>query len=125
MVAKLVRKHKQFEGYNQYYTHFSEICQSQMNFAVYLPPQAQHKKLPVVYYLSGLTCTEEIFMTEAQAQAHAKKHELILVVPDTSPRHTGIPGEDDSYDLGSGASFYVNATQPKWSHHYRMDSYIT
>jgi len=96
-----------------------------MNFAVYLPPEIGSKKLPVLYYLSGLTCTEEIFMTEAQAQAHANKHQLILVVPDTSPRKTGIKGEDESYDLGSGAGFYVDATQSKWSKHYKMDSYVT
>jgi S-formylglutathione hydrolase len=121
------RHHKQFDGLNRYFTHESAVCQGPMNFAVYLPPQAlvagQTKKFPVLYYLSGLTCTEEIFMTEAQA--HAKKYELILVVPDTSPRHTGIVGEDESYDLGSGASFYVNATQTKWAKHYQMDSYVT
>ena len=77
-----------------------------MNFAVYLLRRNRRpERLPVVYYLSGLTCTEEIFMTEAQAQALACKHGLILVVPDTSPRGTGTPGEDDSYDLGSGAGF--------------------
>jgi S-formylglutathione hydrolase len=96
-----------------------------MNFADYLPPQAKTKKLPVLYYLSGLTCSEEIFMTEAQAQAYAKKHELIIVVPDSSPRNTGIEGEDDAYDLGSGASFYLNATTTKWKKHYQMDSYVT
>lgn len=122
---KQTRSHKQFDGFNQYYTHFSEVCQHQMNFAVYLPPQAKTKKLPVLYYLSGLTCSEEIFMTEAQAQAYAKKHEIIIVVPDTSPRNTGIEGEDDSYDLGSGAGFFLNATTPKWSKHYQMDAYVT
>jgi S-formylglutathione hydrolase len=119
------RSHKQFDGHSNYYTHYSEVCQSKMNFAVYLPPAAQTKKLPVLYWLSGLTCSEEIFMTEAQAQAHAKKHEIILVVPDTSPKNTGIEGEDDAYDLGSGASFYVDATEPKWEKHYQMYTYIT
>ncbi|MBI3544086.1 MAG: S-formylglutathione hydrolase [Deltaproteobacteria bacterium] len=119
------RSHKQFDGHNLYFTHYSEVCQSKMSFAAFVPPQAKTKKLPVLYYLSGLTCTPEIFLTEAQAQAHAKKHELILVVPDTSPRETGIEGENDSYDLGSGASFYVNATTPKWSRHYQMDTYVT
>jgi S-formylglutathione hydrolase len=100
-----------------------------MKFTVYLPPQALKQgptKLPTLYWLSGLTCTEETFMTEGgAAQAYAKKHGIILVAPDTSPRDTGIPGEDDSYDLGSGASFYVNATEPKWSKHYQMESYVT
>ena len=119
------RSHKQFDGENRYFTHSSDACRAPMNFAAYVPPQAKTKKLPVVYFLSGLTCTEEIFMTEAQAQAHAKKYELILVVPDTSPRKTGIAGEDDAYDLGSGASFYLNATTPKWSPHYQMETYVT
>ncbi len=119
------RSHKQFDGYTHFYSHYSETCQIKMNFSVYLPPQAETRKLPVLYWLSGLTCSEEIFMTEAQAQAHAKKYELILVVPDSSPRQTGIEGEDDSYDLGSGASFYVDATSPKWKSHYQMYSYVT
>jgi S-formylglutathione hydrolase len=122
---ELTSSHKQFGGYTRFYTHSSQICQSPMKFAVYLPSAAEKKKLPVLYYLSGLTCSEEIFMTEAQAQAHAKKHEVILVVPDTSPRETGIPGEADSYDLGTGAGFYVDATQPKWSKHFQMYSYVT
>lgn len=117
--------HKQFNGYNHYYTHFSEACQNKMNFAAYVPPQAAQKKLPVLYYLSGLTCSEEIFMTEAQAQGFATKYELILVVPDTSPKNTGIEGEDDTYDLGSGASFYLNATEPKWVKNYQMETYVT
>jgi S-formylglutathione hydrolase len=119
------RAHKQLGGETVFFSHDSEACQGRMTFAAFLPPQAQTKKLPVVYWLSGLTCTPEIFMTEAQAQSYAKKHELILVAPDTSPRNTGIDGEDDSYDLGSGASFYVDATLAKWSKHYRMDTYIT
>ena len=122
---ELTKSHKQFNGYNRYFSHFSEVCQSQMNFAVFLPPAAEKKKLPVLYYLSGLTCSEEIFMTEAQAQAHAAKHELIIVVPDTSPRNTGIVGEADSYDIGSGAGFFINATTPKWSKHFQMDAYVT
>jgi S-formylglutathione hydrolase len=128
MALEQTREHKQFGGFNRYFTHDSEVCQSKMNFAVYLPPQALEKssvKFPVLYYLSGLTCSEEIFMTEAQAQSHANQHGLILVVPDTSPRHTGIEGEDDRYDLGSGAGFFLNATQPKWSKHYQMDTYVT
>ena len=122
---ELTRSYRQFGGHNRFFTHFSEACQSPMNFAVYLPPQTEHEKLPVMYYLSGLTCSEEIFMTEAQAQAYANTFGVILVVPDTSPRGTGIAGEDDSYDLGSGAGFYVDASQPKWSKHYQMETYVT
>jgi S-formylglutathione hydrolase len=119
------RSHKHFDGYTDYYSHFSEQCNAKMNFTVYLPPQAQFRKLPVVYWLSGLTCNEETFMTEGGAQLHAKKYGIILIAPDTSPRNTGIEGEDDSYDLGSGAGFYLDATQNKWSKHYRMYSYVT
>jgi S-formylglutathione hydrolase len=119
------QSYKQFDGYTNCYSHYSEQCQNKMNFAVYIPPQASLRKLPVLYWLSGLTCTEQIFITEASAQAYARKHELILVVPDTSPRNTGIPGEDDSYDLGSGAGFYVDATEAKWARHYQMHSYVT
>jgi S-formylglutathione hydrolase len=121
----LVSSHKQFEGFTKFYSHDSQTCKSKMTFAVYLPPESKTKKLPVLYWLSGLTCTEQIFMTEAQAQGLAKKYNLILVAPDTSPRNTGIEGEDESYDLGSGASFYVDATQNKWAEHYRMYSYVT
>jgi S-formylglutathione hydrolase len=96
-----------------------------MNFAVYLPPQAQTQPVPILYYLSGLTCTEENFITKAGAQRYAAEWGIMLVVPDTSPRNTGIPGEDDTWDLGSGASFYVDATVAPWQEHYQMYSYIT
>lgn len=123
------RSHKQFDGYTNYYSHQSKSCNGTMKFTVYLPPEAlasESKDFPALYWLSGLTCTEETFMAEGGApQAYAKKHGIILVAPDTSPRNTGISGEDDSYDLGSGASFYVNASQAKWSKHYQMESYVT
>jgi len=125
MKLETTESHKQFDGQVTFFTHHSETCNGPMRFAAFVPPQAKLRKLPVLYWLSGLTCTPEIFMTEAQAQAHAKKHELIIVVPDTSPRNTGIAGEDERYDLGSGAGFYVDATEPKWTRHYRMDSYVT
>ncbi|RYZ69607.1 MAG: S-formylglutathione hydrolase, partial [Proteobacteria bacterium] len=118
-------QHKQFGGMNTYFTHQSKVCQAPMKFAAYVPPHSGAKKFPVIYWLSGLTCNEEIFMTEAQAQAHANKYEVILVVPDTSPRDTGIEGEDDRYDLGSGAGFYVDATTSKWKKHYQMYTYVT
>jgi S-formylglutathione hydrolase len=119
------QSYKQFDGYTNYYSHYSELCNSKMNFTVYLPPQASTQKLPVLYWLSGLTCTEETFILEGGAQGFAKEHSIILVAPDTSPRNTGIPGETDSYDLGAGAGFYVDATEKKWSSHYKMDSYVT
>ena len=96
-----------------------------MKFAVYQPPQAKTEPVPVLYFLSGLTCTEENFITKAGAQQFAAKHGVMLVAPDTSPRNTGIPGEDEDWDFGTGAGFYVDATQEPWSQHYRMYSYIT
>lgn len=113
-----------FGGTVAYYTHESQCCHSPMNFSVYLPPQAATQKLPVLYYLSGLTCTEENFTVKAGAQRYAAEHGLILVAPDTSPRQTGITGEDETWDIGSGAGFYVNATVEPWKNHYQMYDYI-
>lgn len=95
-----------------------------MRFAVYQPPQAKSERVPVLYFLSGLTCTEENFMAKAGAQKFAAEHELMLVAPDTSPRDTGIPGENDDWDFGTGAGFYVDATVEPWSDHYQMYSYV-
>lgn len=114
-----------FGGTVGFYRHASAMCNGEMKFAVYLPPQARTESLPVLYFLSGLTCTEENFMIKAGAQQFAAKYGLMLVAPDTSPRNTGIPGEDDTWDFGSGAGFYVDATQTPWSQYYRMYSYIT
>jgi S-formylglutathione hydrolase len=95
-----------------------------MRFAVYQPPQAKSERVPVLYFLAGLTSTEENFMAKAGAQRFAANYGLMLVAPDTSPRNTGIPGEDEDWDFGSGAGFYVDATVEPWSSHYRMYSYI-
>lgn len=114
-----------FDGTVAYYAHHSSSCDCEMKFAVYLPPQAQEQSVPILYYLSGLTCTEENFITKAGAQRYAAESGIMLVAPDTSPRNTAIPGEDDTWDLGSGASFYVDATVEPWQKHYQMYSYIT
>ncbi len=95
-----------------------------MKFSVFLPPKINDSPVPVLTWLSGLTCTHENFITKAGAQKFAAEHGLMLVAPDTSPRGVGIQGEDDNYDLGTGAGFYVNATQEKWSKHYKMYDYI-
>ena len=95
-----------------------------MELSVFVPPQAVREPRPVVYWLSGLTCTAENFTTKAGAQRYAAKHGLILVAPDTSPRGAGVPGEEDSWDLGTGAGFYVNANNPPWADHYRMYDYV-
>jgi S-formylglutathione hydrolase len=104
--------------------HFSQSCACDMVFAIYLPPQARKRKVPVLYWLSGLTCTDENFMQKAGAQRMAAELGLAIVCPDTSPRGSDFPGEHDSYDFGSGAGFYVNATQQPWSAHYRMYDYV-
>ena len=96
-----------------------------MRFAVYVPPQAQETKVPVLYYLAGLTCTEETATIKAGAQANASRLGLMLVMPDTSPRGANIEGEDDDWDFGTGAGFYIDATKAPWSENYRMYSYVT
>ncbi len=112
-----------FGGWQDVFEHASSTLGCRMRFALYLPPQAQHGKVPVLYWLSGLTCTEQNFITKAGAQRYAAEHGVALVVPDTSPRGAEV-ADADRYDLGQGAGFYVNATQAPWSGHYRMFDYI-
>jgi S-formylglutathione hydrolase len=113
-----------FGGTIGFYSHPSDRCHCDMNFSVYLPPQAQSGKVPVLYFLSGLTCTEENFTTKSGVQQFAAQYGIAIVVPDTSPRGPEVP-DDDSWDFGSGAGFYVDATQLPWNTHYQMYSYIT
>lgn len=115
---------KCFGGTIEYYSHHSEQCQCEMNFSIYLPPQVEIQPVPVLYYLSGLTCTEENFTTKAGAQQFAAQYGLAIVAPDTSPRGATVPDED-TWDFGSGAGFYVDATASPWATNYRMYSYIT
>ena len=120
----LIGQHICFGGTVGFYSHHSSSCNSEMKFAVYLPSQARAKSVPVLYFLSGLTCTEENFMVKAGAEQFAAKYGIMLVVPDTSPRDAGIPGEDDDWDFGTGAGFYVDATVEPWKSHYQMYSYV-
>ena len=113
-----------FDGLQGTYRHPSETTGTEMTFSVYRPPQAVERSVPVLFYLSGLTCTEENFTTKAGAQRYAAEHGLMLVAPDTSPRGLDLPGEHDDWDFGSGAGFYVDATRTPWSDHYRMYSYV-
>ena len=124
-MIKLKNKFKQFNGSLEYYTHDSSANNAPMSFAIYLPEQIKTQKLPVLYWLSGLTCTEENFMVKAGAARMAAELGIVIVTMDTSPRNLGIEGEDNSYDFGSGAGFYLNATTPKWSKHYNMYDYVT
>lgn len=118
-------RYKSHGGEVQRHRHDSEYCACEMTFGIYLPPQAALAPVPVLYWLSGLTCTDENFMQKAGAQRVASELGMAIVCPDTSPRGTDLPGEHDSYDLGSGAGFYVNATEKPWSKHYRMYDYVT
>lgn len=113
-----------FGGWQDVYRHGSDVLGCEMNVAVYLPPQAESgAKLPVLYWLSGLTCTEQNFITKAGAQRYAAEHGLILVAPDTSPRGEDV-ADTDGYDLGKGAGFYVDAEALPWARHYRMHDYV-
>jgi S-formylglutathione hydrolase len=122
---KTISEHKCFGGVQGYYSHASKEVGLEMKFSVYQPPQAKSDKVPVLYYLAGLTCTEETFAIKAGAQRVAAELGLMLVAPDTSPRGANMPGEADSWDFGVGAGFYVDATREPWSRHYRMYSYVT
>lgn len=124
MTLKEQSRSQCFGGTTRFYSHRSQVCDCDMNLAVYVPPQAQDGPIPALYYLSGLTCTEKNFIEKAGAQRYAAEHGLMLVAPDTSPRGVNLPGEDESWDFGTGAGFYVNATQEPWAQHYRMYDYV-
>ncbi|HBZ30927.1 MAG TPA: S-formylglutathione hydrolase [Nitrosomonas nitrosa] len=117
--------HRCFSGTQSFYQHTSEIIGLPMRFSVYQPPQAQEKKVPVLFFLAGLTCTEETFMIKAGAQRVASQLGMMLVSMDTSPRQTGIDGEADDWEIGAGAGFYLDATETPWSSYFRMESYVT
>jgi S-formylglutathione hydrolase len=122
---ELVSEHGCYGGVQRFYKHASRETSGTMKFSVYLPPQAKSGKVPVLYYLAGLTCTEETFPIKAHAQQTAAQLGLMLVAPDTSPREPRLPGDADSWDFGQGAGFYLDATQAPWSTNYRMYSYVT
>jgi S-formylglutathione hydrolase len=113
-----------FGGRIGFCSHASAEIGAEMRFSVYLPPNAGGARRPVLYYLAGLTCNEETFMIKAGALRFAAQHGLILVAPDTSPRGLRIPGEDDDWDFGTGAGFYVDAEAEPWRRNYRMYSYV-
>ncbi len=116
---------KESGGYLNRYTHYSAVLKCDMMFSVYLPPQASSKKVPTLYWLSGLTCSDDNARTKAGAQRYAAEHGIAIVYPDTSPRGNDVADESERYDLGKGAGFYVNATQTPWSEHYQMYDYVT
>ena len=112
-----------FGGTQSVWRHAAQSLGCDMNFAVFTPAHAPEERLPVIYWLSGLTCSEQNFITKAGAQTFAAQHRVILVAPDTSPRGEGV-ADDPAYDLGMGAGFYLNATQAPWAAHYRMQDYV-
>mmetsp|Transcript_4061 Transcript_4061/g.7843 ORF Transcript_4061/g.7843 Transcript_4061/m.7843 type:complete len:288 (-) Transcript_4061:194-1057(-) len=114
-----------FGGFVKKFSHDSAVTKTSMKFSVFLPPQAEHTKVPALYWLSGLTCNEDNFIQKAGACKYAAKEGIALICPDTSPRGTDIEGEHDGWDFGSGAGFYVNATEEKWKDNYNMYDYVT
>ncbi|KAJ1943498.1 hypothetical protein FBU59_002892 [Linderina macrospora] len=123
---ELVSKNRCFHGEVRKYTHQSTSTQSKMTFNIFLPDAAVNstEKVPVLYYLSGLTCNEDNMITKGGALKYLSEHKIALVAPDTSPRGCGVPGEEDDWELGTGAGFYVDATQEPWAKHYRMYTYV-
>ena len=118
-------EHACFGGVQGFYRHDSTETGTSMQFGVFVPPQAQAGPVPVLFYLAGLTCTEETFAIKAGAQRLAAEHGLMLVTPDTSPRNTGVAGADASWDFGTAAGFYLDATEAPWNTNWRMGSYVT
>lgn len=125
MVLKIIHEQKAFDGTVGFYAHASMETKTEMKFAIFLPPQARQHKVPGLYYLAGLTCTEETFMIKANALRFAAERGLALIAPDTSPRGANLPGEDEDWDFGTGAGFYLDAEAMPWAQHYRMYSYVT
>ncbi len=123
MELQLVESHACFGGRQEVWEHESKATQCVMRFGIYLPPQVQDGKCPVLYWLSGLTCTEQNFISKAGAQRYAAEHGIILVAPDTSPRGEDVP-DAEGWDIGLGAGFYVNATQEPFATHYHMFDYV-
>lgn len=122
---KKIADNKVFEGRQQQFEHQSDLQNCKMTFSIFLPSQAESNKVPVLYWLSGLTCTDQNFVTKAGAQQYAAKHGIAIVCPDTSPRGEYVPDDPEgSWDFGLGAGFYVNATQQPWSEHYQMYDYV-
>lgn len=120
---EVIAKNKCFGGDQAVFTHKSKVCGGEMTFAVFLPPQAKNSSVPALWFLSGLTCTHDNAMTKGGLQKYAAEHGIALIFPDTSPRGAGV-ADDEAYDLGMGAGFYLNATQDPWKPHFQMYDYV-
>ncbi|UTY59046.1 S-formylglutathione hydrolase [Massilia sp. erpn] len=123
-MLQLISEHACFGGVQRFYQHDARTIGLPMRFSVFIPAQAMDARLPALFYLAGLTCTEETFMIKGGAQRLAAELGLILIAPDTSPRGAKLPGDSESWDFGVGAGFYLDATQEPWARHYRMESYL-
>jgi len=124
MSLKLIEEKRSFGGVQSKYTHYSEALKCDMTFSIYLPENKENKEIPLIWWLSGLTCTDDNFGQKSGFQALAAKYQVAVIIPDTSPRGEDVPN-DDAYDLGQGAGFFLNATQEPWAKNYNMYSYIT
>lgn len=124
MSLKLIEKHYSFNGEQFKYSHFSEVLQCDMTFSIYLPSNKEDKKIPLIWWLSGLTCTDDNFTQKSGFQRLADKHQVAVIIPDTSPRGETV-ADDEAWDLGQGASFYLDAVQDPWAKNYRIYTYIT
>ncbi|MHA6261203.1 S-formylglutathione hydrolase [Sporosarcina sp. CAU 1771] len=124
MSIKQIEQISSFNGEQNKYNHYSEVLQCDMTFSVFLPSNKENKEIPIIWWLSGLTCTDDNFSQKSGFQRLADLHQVAVVIPDTSPRGEDV-ANDDAYDLGQGAGFFLNATQEPWAKHYKMYSYIT
>ncbi len=123
-MLEVLREHRAFGGVQAFYRHDSEKIGLPMQFSVFHPPGEKSQMVPVLFYLAGLTCTEETFMIKAGAQRLAAQYGIMLVAPDTSPRNTGVADADSDWQLGHGAGFYLDATESPWNTHFKMESYV-
>lgn len=119
----LIEKHRSFGGEQCKYSHYSEVLQCDMTFSIYLPSNKEMKKIPLIWWLSGLTCTDDNFSQKSGFQRLAEKYQVAVMIPDTSPRGEHV-ADDEAWDLGQGAGFYLNATQDPWANHYNIYTYI-
>lgn len=124
MSLKLIEQHRSFNGEQYKYNHHSEVLKCDMKFSVYLPSNKEKKEIPLIWWLSGLTCTDDNFSEKSGFQRLAEKHQIAVIIPDTSPRGEDV-ADAEAWDLGQGASFYLNATQDPWKKNYNMYTYIT
>ncbi|HVK96062.1 MAG TPA: S-formylglutathione hydrolase [Noviherbaspirillum sp.] len=123
-MLEILSEHRCFGGIQAFYRHDADTIGLPMRFSVFHPPVEEKQLVPVLFYLAGLTCTEETFMIKAGAQRWAAQYGIMLVAPDTSPRNTGIADADKDWDFGTGAGFYLDATEPPWNRHFRMEAYV-